>query len=222
VERDGVLMSTGLGAGRAGAPGIAGSLGAYPARDVDGHVVLLAGERRLGTWRAHTATVTRRAPGGWRPVAQRPWRGAHAPRVLLTDRRVLLYGGLEDEAVQVVLERLMRGRADLRRRHGSLVLETMLHRRDAAAAGILELRIEFSPRAAAALVEEIAAAHRARWAECELPGPVADAVAATRPQRAGRTVRYDAAVHMPLGLEDAIRGPGAVAGVPQRVRLPLA
>jgi hypothetical protein len=51
---------------------------------------------------------------------------------------------------------------------------------------------------------------------------VADAVAATRPQRAGRTVRYDAAVHMPLGLEDAIRGPGAVAGVPQRVRLPLA
>lgn len=244
VDRDGVSNSPELRAGRAGSapstgtgPGLAGCdprtflalgipavpggdpLGAYPARDAHGRILPLPGEHGLGTWQASAVMVTRRAPGGLRLDARRRWRGARRPSVVLTDRRVLLHRGTEDEAAHVLLERLMSARADLRRRHGALVLELLLHCRRSGAAGVLELWLDLPPRRAAALVEAIASAHRARWGACELPRPVAAAIAGTRPRRAARTLRYDAAVHMPLGLDDAIRGPGATADVPQRLRV---
>jgi hypothetical protein len=138
---------------------------------------------------------------------------------VLTDRRVLLHRGTGDEAAHVLLERLMCARADLRRRHGAVLLDVLLHCPRSGAAGVLELRLDLPPRRARALVDAIASAHRTRWSACALPRPAAAAVARARPRRAARALRYDPPVHMPLGLDDAIRGPGATADVPQRLRV---
>lgn len=240
VERNGVSTSTGLGVRVASAgSGLAGCdprtylalghpavpvgthpdpLGAWPARDAQGRILPLGGERRIDAWQAVTATATRRAQGGLRLEAQRPWRGSRAPVVVLTDRRILVHGGVGDETAHVALERLVSARADLRRRRGAVTLETLLHCRESGASGVLELRLELPPRRAIALVHAIAGAHRGRWSACDLPAAVAAAVAGARPRRATRVLRYDAALHMPLGLTDAIRGPGATPDVPQRLR----
>lgn len=196
----------------------ADALGAYPERDAHGRVLPVDAERRLGAWHADGATVLRRAPGGVRVEARRDWHGAHPPLVVLTDRRIVLHGGRDDDAAHLALERLMRVRADLRRRHGGVALDLLLHCRASGAAAVLEVVLELPRRRAAALVDATASAHRARWAGCALPRHVAAAIAGARPRRVARELRYDAVVHMPLGVADAIRGPGASADVPQRTR----
>lgn len=243
MERDGLSKPPGLHVAHAGttqpaAPGLEGCdpcdyllfggpargpvapdvLAAYPLRTARGAVVPLPGERQVGAWAADRAVATRRMPGGLRVEGRRRWEGAQGPFVTVTNRRVLLRGGARDEAAHIALERLAGVRMTRRRRRGTVALDVLLHCPRTGAAGALTLEVVTGRRRAAALVRAIAEAHRERWRDCALPAATAAALDAARPRRLPRELRYDPPVHVPLGLADAIRGPRAPVGVPQRMR----
>lgn len=205
-----------FGAPRHGADG-----DAYPALDPGGSPWWLPGERGLGTWSAVTALAVRRAPGHARIEDLRRWRGPGGPAATLTDRRLVIHGA-GDAAAHVPLERVRSARAVLGPIRGRVEVELLLHCSDTGTAARLTLVLVLRRRLARRLVAGLAAAQRDRWAAYELPAGVAAEVAAGRVRRSPRELRHDAVVHMPLGVTDAIRGPAAGPGVPQRMRAPLA
>lgn len=195
--------------------------GAYPALDAVGSVRLLPGERRVGAWRGRAATAVRRAPGAARVQARRRWRGATGPVVTVTDRRLVVHGPSPDgDGAHIELERISAVRVTFRRLRAHVDIDVLLHCTRSGASAQLGLRLVLGRRAAAGFVRALSAAHRRRWDRYDLPIPVASAIAAARPHRAPRELRYEPVVHMPLGVTDAIRGPGAGPGVAQRQRAP--
>ncbi len=195
--------------------------GAYPALDPVGGVLLLPGERRVGAWRARAATAVRRAPGAARVQSRRRWRGATGPIVTVTDRRLVVHGPSPDgDGAHIELERISAVRVTFRRLRAHVDIDVLLHCSQTGASAQLGLTLVLGRRAATRFVRALSTAHRARWDRYDLPVPVAAAIAVARPQRTPRELRYDPVVHMPLGVTDAIRGPGADPTVAQRQRAP--
>ena len=196
--------------------------GAYPDIDERGAPLLLPGETRLSAWPAHAASTVKRAPGSTRVLARRRWRGTHGLTVTLTDRRLVVHGpGRDGDTAHIELERIAGVRATTRRTRGIVHLGVLLHRPDSGTSAELPLTLTLGRRRSARLLRALAAAHQARWARYDLPAPVAAAISATRPQRGPRALRYDPVLHIPLGVNDAVRGRRAPGVVPQRQRAVL-
>lgn len=195
--------------------------GAYPVTDERGRLRLLPGEDRLDTWSAVTALAVRRGPGHARAQHTRRWAGTAGPTVSLTDRRLVVHGP-GDIAAHVSLERIRDARAVLGPVRGRVEIELLLHCSDTGTSARLTLLLVLRRRAAARLVQALASAQRERWGAYDLTIPVAAEIAARRVQRSPRELRHASVVHMPLGVDDAIRGPGASPRVPQRMRAPFA
>ncbi|MGK2937739.1 MAG: hypothetical protein ACSLFR_08040 [Solirubrobacteraceae bacterium] len=195
--------------------------GAYPALDAVGGVLLLPGEQRVGAWRGRAATAVRRAPGAARVQSRRRWRGASGPVVTLTDRRLVVHGPSPDgDGAHIELERIARVRVTYRWLRAQVDIDVLLHCTRSGASAQLCLTLVLGRRASGGFIRALSAAHRTRWDRYDLPIPVAAAIAAARPHRAPRELRYDPVVHMPLGVTDAVRGPGASPATPQRQRAP--
>lgn len=200
-------------------PATAAAATAYPELLDRGRARLAPGEERLGVWRAVTAVGERRAPGGARLQARRRWRGASGPTVTLTDRRLIVHGAsAEHDGAHVGLERVRRARAVLGPVRGRVHVEVLLHCVDSGASAVLELSLVLRRRGAGRLVHALAAAHGRLWGRYDLPAQVSEQVANAGVRRTAYELRLDPVVHIPLGLADAISGPGAGPGVPQRLR----
>lgn len=190
---------------------------AVPHLDDIGRVTLAPGERRLGRWAARDAVVTRVPVGARRPDAEARWIEAVRPVVSVTTRRVVLHGATL--GAHTALERI----AGLRLvRHGlraTVAIEVLIHAPSATSASRLCVEVTMRRRAAARLVSAIAAAHRARWARSDLDPAVRHQASGSRIQRRGRELRLEPVLFVPLGMTDAIRGPGAGRRMAQRLRV---
>ncbi|MBJ7332485.1 MAG: hypothetical protein JHC95_21495 [Solirubrobacteraceae bacterium] len=146
------------------------------------------------------------------------WPGDSAPRLTLTNRRLIVHGTSAPEVgAHVALERIACVRAEHVSRASRFALEVLLHTPRASATLTLEGLMR--RREAFVFTRALADAHRARWQTLPLGGQAEAAVDVMRPRRVRGGLSYLPALHVPLGMTDAIRGPGAPATVPQRMRL---
>lgn len=190
---------------------------AVPHIDDLGRIALAPGERRLGRWAAREAVVTRVPVGARRPDAEARWIEAAPPVVSLTTRRVILHGATL--GAHAALERIAGLRLVRRGLRATVAIEVLVHAPNAASASRVFVEVTMRRRAASRLVAAIAEAHRARWARSDLDPALRHLASASRMQRWGRELRLEPVLFVPLGMTDAIRGPGAGRRVPQRVRV---
>ena len=190
---------------------------AFPGIDDVGRPVLARGERRLGRWAVRDAVVTRVPVGARRPDAEARWVEAVRPVVVVTTRPVILHGVAL--GAHVALERIARVRLVRRGLRATVAVDLLLHAAGSTSAAHLSLALTMRRAAAARLVATLAASHRARWARSVRDPGVRDLATASRVHRRGRESRFDPVLFVPLGMTDAIRGPGAGHRVPQRLRV---
>lgn len=199
-----------------GTPSEAGDV-AFPHIDDVGRPVLSPGERTLGRWAVRDVLVTRVPVGARRPDAEARWVEVGRPVVTLTTRRVILHGAAL--GAHISLERVAGVRLARHGLRATVAIEVLLHASGATSAARLSLGLMMRRGAASRLVSALAVAHRARWARSDLDPAIRDLAAASRVHRRGGASRLDPVLFVPLGMTDAIRGPGAGRRMAQRLRV---